>query len=69
VEGEIPGSQRSETIEGETLEAGCHVKPGAALGTCTLEYWLTQTTPPDRPPPAFCVQNLRVRNLARKGAL
>jgi hypothetical protein len=69
VDGEIPGSQRGETIEGETLEAGCHIARRAALGTCTLEYWLVKTPPPAMPPAAFCVQKLRVRNLARRGAL
>jgi hypothetical protein len=67
VEANVTG--RGETIEGETLDATCHVRRGAVTGICTIDYWLSEARPGLSPASVFCPQKVRARNLGRQGSL
>lgn len=58
---------RGETVDGEQLDVRCRVERDAAFGACTIDYFLTEHT--GKPAGILCVQKIRARNLARRGAL
>lgn len=59
---------RGETLEGEELDVRCRVERNAAFGVCTIDYFLTESM--GNPAAArSCLQKVRARNLAHRGAL
>jgi hypothetical protein len=56
---------RGETIEGEQVNVHCAIRRHAAFGSCTVKYFLSTEW---RNPLVPCVQKVRARNLALRGA-